>query len=282
VPLQAVRQGGVLLPISNPVGVGIMVDLALAATRPDDPAPRVLALVRRPAGGVRSGLRELDREKPRAQILLDAADHARLVGGAIDPQAMWTDDPAGDILAVARDPRIRWLLLGFHRPVFGADLLGGVVKEILDRGKGQDLDVGVVVHGHDRPVDKVIAVVDGSVHGRAALDLASRVALRKQCSLYAVLAPKHGGEPEPALQEMLKAAARSAGKWLFTDVLGDRNPAQLAYKTQGPLVVIGVDLADELGLPLDDTPDGERCVIIVQGGASAATPAKPAHEELAS
>ena len=178
-------------------------------------------------------------------------------------------------MQVARDPRIRWLLLGFHRPVFGADLLGGVVKEILERSRGMALDVGVVVHGHDRPVDKIIAVVDAGNNGRAALDLASRVALQKKCSLHAVLAPKQAGEPEPELQEMLKEAARSAGRWLHTDVLADRNPAQLAYKTQGPLVVIGVHLADELGLPLDDGPDGgERCVILVQGGAFSRPPAR--------
>jgi Kef-type K+ transport system membrane component KefB/nucleotide-binding universal stress UspA family protein len=283
-PLQALQHGGVLLPISNPVAVTTLVDLALAATRPEDPPPRVLALVRRPAGGVRSGLREHDeKDRPRAQILLDAADYARTLGAAISPHSMWTDDPAGDILEVAKRPDIRWLLLGFHRPVFGADLLGGVVKEILERSKGMELDVGVVVHGHDRPVDKIIAVVDSSNHGRAALDLASRVALQRQCSLHAVLAPKQGGEPEPGLQEMLKDAARSAGKWLHTDVLAERNPAQLAYKTRGPLVVIGVDLADELGLPLDDAPDGERCVIIVQGGAAAAATAEPGkHVELAS
>jgi hypothetical protein len=274
-PILKTQQGGVLLPISNPVAVEIMIDLALAATRPEDPPPRVLALVRRPAGGVRSGLREFEREKPRAQILHDAADHARVLGAVIDPQAMWTDDPASDILQVAREPQIRWLMLGFHRPVFGADLLGGVVKDILERSRGMELDVGVVVHGHDRPVDKVIAVVDASNNGRAALDLASRVAQRKKCSLHAVLAPKQGGEPEPALQEMLKDAARTAGKWLFTDVLAERNPAQLAYKTHGPMVVIGVDLADELGLPLDDGPDGERCVIIVQGGASQAARIEP-------
>jgi Kef-type K+ transport system membrane component KefB len=266
--IKLVQEGGVLLPVANPAQVDILIDLALAATRPSDPPPRVLALVRRPEGGVRSGLSELDREKPRAQILQHAADYARSVGATIDPQAMWTDDPAGDILAVAGEPQIRWILLGFHRPVFGADLLGGVVKDILERGKTLDLDVGVVIHGHDRPLDKIIAVVDAGRHGRAALDLASRLAKKKQCSLHAVLVPQRGGEggePEPALQEMLREAARSAGKWLFTDVLAERNPAQLAYKTQGPLVVIGVDLADELGLPLDDGPDGERCIILVQG-----------------
>jgi hypothetical protein len=281
-PLRAVQHGGVLLPISNPAAVAPLIELALAATREQDPPPRVLALVRRPAGGVRSGLREVERkERPRAQVLLDAADYARAIGGAIDPQAMWTDDPASDILDVALEPQIRWLLLGFHRPVFGADLLGGIVKEILERSAKMEINVGVVIHGHDRPIDKVVAVVDSGRNGRATLDLAARVAQRKQCSLHAVLAPSGNGQPEPELQEMLKEAARSAGKWLHTDVLQARNPAQLAYKTQGQLVVIGADLADELGLPLDDVLGEERCVIVVQGGAEEALRLAPAETDAA-
>jgi Kef-type K+ transport system membrane component KefB len=274
IPLQAVApravpNGGVLVPISNPAGVAPILDLAIAATGDEDPPPRVLALVRRPPGGVRSGLREVERkERPRAPILLEAADYARSLGATIDPQAVWTDDPAADILEVAREPGIRWLLLGFHRPVFGSDLMGGVVKDVLERAKQLELSVGVVIHGHERPIDKVIVVLNDSRDGRAALEFASRVAHKKQCSLHAVLVPKSGAEPEPELQAILKDAGRSAGRWLHTDVLGDRNPAQLAYKTHGPLVVMGTDLAEELGLPLDETPDGLRCVVVVQGGGA--------------
>jgi Kef-type K+ transport system membrane component KefB len=274
-PMPAVRYGGVLVPISNPSALVPSIDLALAATRADDPPPRVLALVRHPGGGVRSGLREIERkERPRAPILVEAADYARSLGATIDPQAVWTGDPAADILEVAMDPSIRWVLLGFHRPVFGSDLMGGVVKEVLERAARTDLSVGVIIHGHERPIDKVIAVVDTSRHGRAALDFASRVARRKKCSLHAVLVPKKGGEPEPELEGLLKDAGRAAGRWLHTDVLEQRNPAQLAYKTYGPLVVIGSDLADELGLPLDET-DEPRCVVVVQGGADEVARAAP-------
>ena len=273
---QVIERGGVLAPISNPTGVAAIVDLAVAATRQGDPPPRLLALIRRPAGGVRSGLREIEhKEPPRAPVLLQAADHARAIGAIIDPQAVWTDDPARDILEVAREPQIRWLLLGFHRPVFGHDFFGGVVKAVLERAAKMALDVAVVIHGHERPIDKVVVVVSATPDGRAALDFAARVAQRRQCALHAVLAPRGGGEPEPELQATLKEAARATGKWLHTDMLIERTPAQLALKTHAPLVVIGSDLADELGLPLDQPMGDPRCIVVVQGGAQEAMRAAP-------
>jgi K+:H+ antiporter len=268
---RVVRSGGVLAPISNPQGVASMVDLAVAATRAGDPPPRVLALVRRPAGGVRSGLREIElKERPRAPILLQAADRARELGAAIDPQAVWTDDPVSDILTVARDPQIGWVLLGFHRPVFGHDLLGGAVKDVLERANKLDVNVAVVIHGHDKPLDKVVVVADASPDGRAALELGARVAQTRRCPLHALLVPREGDEPEAALQTLVKETARAADKWLHTDVLARRSPGQFAAKAQAPLVVIGSALADELGLPFDGKPGDTRCVVVVQGGAAAA------------
>jgi len=270
-PSPPTRAGGVLVPVSNPAGVPPLVDLALAASRDDDPPPRVLALVRHPSGGVRSGLREAEnREPPKAPALVAALDHARERGALVEGRAVWTDDPALDILSAANDPGIGWLLLGFHRPVFGSDLLGGVVKDVLERAAGSRLSIGVVVHGHERPIDRLFAVVDDSANGRAALELAARIAARRRVSLHAVLVPKPGeSEPAPSLREVLREAGRpltNAGLWLHTDVLPGRTPAHLSWKTQGDLVVIGADLVDELGLPLDEVPGGERCVVIVQGG----------------
>jgi hypothetical protein len=260
------RQGGLLVPVSNPLGLGPLLDLALGATRDDDPPPRVLALVRRPPGGIRTGLRELEgRRSPTAPILADAIARAEERGGAITTQAIWTDDPADDIVQATADPRIGWLLLGFHRPTFGGDLLGGVVKDVLEKMERGVVSVGIVVHGHERPLDRVVAVADDSDDGRAALELAARVAKMKGSTLHAVLVPKDGSEPEPALQELLKNAGRDAGRWLHTDVLAQRNPAELAYKTRGDLVLIGTALADELGLPLDDPPGLERCIVLVRG-----------------
>ncbi|HZS41224.1 MAG TPA: cation:proton antiporter [Polyangia bacterium] len=278
---EAPERRGVLVPVSNPAGVAPLIDLALAATREEDPSPRVLALVHRPLGGVRSGLREIERRvPPRAEVLGYATDHARARGAAVSTEAIWTDEPAADILAHATRAGVGWVLLGFHRPVFGADFLGGVVREVLERAAAQPLHVAVVIHGHERPLDRVFAVVAHTPDGRAALELAARIAHKSECSLHAILVPEEGHEPEPALYELLKDAGRTAGRWLHTDVLAQRNPAQLAYKTPGQLVVMGTDLADELGLPLDEGPDGLRCVVVVQGSKSAPL-ARPAPEPAA-
>jgi hypothetical protein len=86
------------------------------------------------------------------------------------------------------------------------------------------------------------------------------------------LVPKEGSEPEPELTAIVREAARNSGRWLHTDVLAQRNPAQLAYKAQGDLVVMGSGLADELGLPLDDGPTGDRCIVVVQGGLERSQP----------
>ena len=266
--------GGLLVPISNPEGLAPLLDLATAATRPEDPPPRVLALVRRPAGGIRSGLREIDRkEAPRSPVLTQAIDHARVTSSTIDAQAMWTDDAAVDILELASKPTIGWLLLGYHRPVFGGDLLGGVVKEVLDGMSERAVNVGVVIHGHERAIDRVIAVVDDSFDGKAGLELAARIVQKKKSTLHAVLVPNQGqSDPPPVLEELLREAAKTAGKWLHSDVLTQRNPAALAYQTHGDVVVIGMALADELGLPLDDVPGAERCVVLVRGARKAASP----------
>lgn len=262
-PVEAPRRG-VLVPVSNPSDVAPLVHLALAATLPDEPPPCALALVRRPAGGVRSGLREIDqREPPRAPILSTVAALAHERGAHIDLQARWTDSPVDEILAAAASAR--WLLVGFHRPVFGADVMGGVVRAVLERAADEAFDVGVVIHGHDRPLDRVVAVVDGTGHGRATLDLAARISQARQCALHALLAPATGGEPGPELQEALRTAARRAGRWLHTDLLERPTQPQLVAQTRAALVVIGTDVADRIGLPLDDA--GATCVIVVQAGA---------------
>src|SRR5262249_49089454 len=153
---------------------------------------------------------------------------------------------------------------GFHRPVFGDDLLGGVVREVVQRAPAMALSVGVVVHGHERPLDRVVVVADDSDDGAAALELGARFAETLGSRTHVVLVAD-GSEPTPALLAQVRAAGRGSGRWLFTDVLAKRTPAELAFKTQGDLVLLGYGLADELGLPLDDTPGKERCVLVVQG-----------------
>ncbi len=268
--LVGTEHSAILVPVSNPEGVAVLIELALAATPHDAPPPRVLALVKTPSGGVRSGLREADqRVPPRSPALSAALDLALARGSIITPQAVWTTNPAADILAFASEPQIGWLLMGAHRAVFGSDIMGGVVREILDKARALPVHVAVVIHGGERPLDRVFAVVDRGTHGRAALDLALRVALRKKSGLHAVLVPEDGNAEDAELLDLIRDAGRALGRRLHTDVLSAPTAAQLARQTPGGLVVVATNLADKFGLSPDNRSDPKRCVVVVQGSESA-------------
>jgi Kef-type K+ transport system membrane component KefB len=277
VPIVA-EHTAILVPVSNPEGVSDLIELALAATPHDAPAPRVLALVKTPPGGARSGLREAEqRVPPRSPALSAALDLAVARGGVITPQAVWTNDPATDILTFAKQPQIGWLLLGSHRAVFGSDFRGGVVREILDRARAMPVHVAVVIRGGERPLDRIFAVIDNGQHGKAALDLALRVAIRKKSSLHAVLLPVKDEDADPELLDLIRDAGHTLGRRLHTDVLSAPSAAQLGRQTPGGLVVIATNLADKLGLSPESFADGKRCVVVVQGSDQA--PAKLTHAE---
>ena len=112
------RRSAILVPVANPHGVDRLINLALMATPPQMPPPRVLAMVRRPGGGVRATLAEKEEGLiPRSAALGAALERAWSRGAVITPQAIWSDDPANDLIRLAAEARIEWLLLGPHRSV---------------------------------------------------------------------------------------------------------------------------------------------------------------------
>jgi len=266
-----VERSAILVPVSNPEGVATMVELAIAASPQGAPPPRVLALVKPPSGGVRSGLREADaRVPPRSPALSAAIGVAAVRNAAISPQAIWSIDPATDIVTAARHPEVGWLLLGSHRAVFGTDFMGGAVHKILEHARAMPIHVGIVINGGKRPFDRVFAVVDRASDGRAALSLALRVASNKKSRVHAVMVPAEVGAGEDSeLLAMIRDAGQALGRRLRTDVLAEPTADQLARQTPGGLVIIAANLAERVGLSPRGFADGQRCVVVVQGATRA-------------
>jgi Kef-type K+ transport system membrane component KefB len=281
VPLAlGLQRSAMLVSVANPDGVGRLVELALAATPPDLPPPRVLAMVRRPAGGVRIGLGETEQERsPRSAALNAALEIAWSRGAVITPQAVWSDDPAGDLVSIAGQAGIGWVLLGPHRAVFGADFRGGFVRAILDKAQALPLNVAVAMQSSDAPFERLFAVVDAGPDGRAALELVTRLAQRAEYSLHVIRITDAGEPAEPELSPLLAEAARVAGRRLHTEAMVNPTADSIRARTAPGLVVIGAAIADQLGLARRGFADG-RPMILVQGSRLAPAGAYVAPQEL--
>ncbi len=259
------RRSAILVPVANPHGVERLINLALMATSAEMPPPRVLAMVRRPGGGVRATLDEKeDNLIPRSAALSAALEIAWSRGAVITPQAIWSDDPAGDLIRLAAEARIEWLLLGPHRSVFGADYRGGVVRAILDRARTLPLNVAIAIEGGDTAMDELVAVVDSSVDSRGVVELASRLMQGTETRLKVLHIARADENESFARTQLLAPLAQYAGPRLHSETLMDPTAADVIEHAQPGLVVIGAETADRLGLARRGFAD-RRAMILVQG-----------------
>jgi hypothetical protein len=254
---------GVLVAVANPEGVAPLMSIALAATDSnDDPPPRVLALLEHHKAAAKPGV------PPSA--LTAATEYAGVRGITIEARMMPSKAPAIDIIASARSAEVAWVLLGYHRAVSGSDTLGGVVREVFAEAKKLSVSVGAFIQGTDRPFERVFAAIDAGPDGRAALELGARIARNNRSSLRALLLSNDAlaisaTQPDAALVDMIHDARVRMGPLFHSDVLTRRSRQQLFRQSPGRLLIVGKRFADEIGLPLDEVPDGDRCVIVVQG-----------------
>jgi hypothetical protein len=263
---------GVLVAVANPEGVAPLIAIALAASDPNEEAPPlVLALVRQTDSGAGSEPRGAEPDAPPWSAALSAAiEYAHARGVIIDAQAVRSNDPALDIITIAHSARAAWVLLGYHRAASGGDTLGGVVREVLFKAKGLPFSVGVFIQVSDRPFERVFAAIDAGPDGRAALDLGVRIAQKYRCKLRGLLLSNDvlsisSTEPDAALVDMIHDARIRMKRLFHTDVLTQRSRQQLFRQSPGRLLIVGKKFADEIGLPLDEVPEGDRCLIVVQG-----------------
>ncbi len=269
--MTATHRRGVLVAVANPEGVAPLMAIALAATDPvDEPPPRVLALVPQPDVAAGAEAPSAEAQAPPPLALTAAIEYARARGVTIDAHATPSNAPALDIINAARSAEVGWILLGYHRAASGGDTLGGVVRQVFLKAKELPINVGAFIQGTDRPFERVFAAIDAGPDGRAALELGARVARNNRSKLRALLISHDelaisATQPDAALVDMIHDARARMGRLFQADVLTQRSRQQLFRQSPGRLLIVGKRFADEIGLPLDEAPDGDRCVIVVQG-----------------
>jgi len=164
-----------------------------------------------------------------------------------------------------------WILLGFHRPVLGANFRGGTVHEILEAVDDLPISVGVVVNDYEEPPATIAVVTDNSAHGWASLDLATRIAHQQECELRLLWIGSPGARSDAELQEMLGVAAVRVAR-VSTAPMATPTADEVKTHLDCSLVVIGGELADRLGLA-DRLTEQKRCTIVVYGASVLMPPA---------
>lgn len=250
------NRGGIFVPISNPDGVAPLLDLAFAATLASEPPPNPLVMVRREPG-------EAPPIPPHTPTFTAAMEFLKARNSTVAPQLVWTDDPAADIVRAAAEQSAAWILMGSHRPVLTPDYRGGTTGEVLTKAAEARINVAVLIYGPSEPRERLVAVVDYSSEGEAAMEISVRTALGRQCQMRTLMVPRHRSGPDLELLEMVKTAGKKLGRRPKTDVLTERSAARLAHQTPGSIVVISSRLTEHLGLPVDSARGDSRRVLVV-------------------
>jgi hypothetical protein len=133
------------------------------------------------------------------------------------------------------------------------------------------LSVGIVVNAYEESPATIAVVIDNSAHGWAALDLATRIADQQESELRLLWIGAPGSKGDAELQEMLGVAAAQVAHVSAAPIAAP-TADELGRQLNCPLVVIGGELADRLGIA-NHLTDRKRCTIVVYGASVLILPA---------
>ncbi|HSV15928.1 MAG TPA: universal stress protein, partial [Tepidisphaeraceae bacterium] len=184
---------------------------------------------------------------PTLRILMDHATRHKV---AVEPISFSSRDVAADVARVAREREADLVLIGFHKPVFGKTILGGVVHRVLT---SVDADVGVFVDRGFLGARRVLVPFTGDSHDRLAIRLAHRLLknVNAEVTVLHVVPPKgaDAGDALEAVRREFQGAGKEPSPSIRFDIVQDASPvdAVLREAQKGyDLVLIGV--SEEWGL----------------------------------
>jgi Kef-type K+ transport system membrane component KefB/nucleotide-binding universal stress UspA family protein len=241
----------ILIPVSLPKSGAPLVQLADTLFGPDKDHARLVAIhLRKPTDheAYRSGLDEAAQSHDPSLAPLLAQARGRSI--PVEPVSFVSRDIPGDISALATLHRVNLVLMGFHKPVIGKQILGGTVHRVLQQCQA---DVAVFVDRGFRTAHRILVAYLGSTHDRLALDLAARMArgVDAQVTVLHVVAPMRGRDDQSigARQDVDRTFRQRGQDTPVTfRAIEDESPVGvvLHQAQNADLVIIGV--AEEWGL----------------------------------
>jgi Kef-type K+ transport system membrane component KefB/nucleotide-binding universal stress UspA family protein len=241
----------ILIPVSLPKSGAPLVQLADALIGPDKEHSRLFAIhLREPVEheAYRAGLDQASQ--PYDQSLAPLLAQARGRSIPVEQLSFVSRDIAGDIASVAKLNAVNLVLMGFHKPVVGKQILGGTVHKVLQQCQS---DVAIFVERGFRAARRILVPYLGSEHDRLAMQLAARMARHTdaQVTILHIVAPLRArdGKKLGAKQAVDRVFEEPGQKTPVTfRVIEDQSPAGvvLHQAQNADLVILG--MSEEWGL----------------------------------
>ncbi len=180
----------ILVPVANPKTQRALVQLAgaIAGTRVQAAVVHPLSLVQLQEDyAFESTPLEAERQKTlrleRLQTLIQSLE-PEVIQPLIQPIVRVANDVARETVQVAAVEGADLILLGWHRPAFSTNRLGGRVGQILSMAK---TDVAVYIDRQDRRLERLLVPYVAGIHSDLGLELALRILVNQPSAYLTVL-----------------------------------------------------------------------------------------------
>lgn len=209
----------ILVPVANPDTQRGLLQLAIAIAGQGQPPAVVhpLSLIQLEEDyAFESTPFEAERLMQERRVILKGLIDSLELRGAnkiIQPIIRVTNDVARETIQIAELDRADLILVGWHRPTFSSNRLGGRVGQIL---RGAPVDVAVFVDRGRLRLTNLLVPYAANLHDDLALELALRLLVNDKSRKLTILRPEPETEQAPELSHELElllnplpAAARS-------------------------------------------------------------------------
>jgi nucleotide-binding universal stress UspA family protein len=235
----------ILIPISLPESGPGLARLARAIIGPPENG-RVFALhLRRPSDrdAYQSGFApSADESDDVLQPLIDSAHQQQLHA---EPMTYVSRDIADDIAEVAGGKAVDLVLMGFHKPVFTATILGGTVHRVLENCRR---DVAIFVDRDLHEPRRILVPYMGTAHDQLAMQLAERIvrAIGASATILHVVSPARKRDGSNARAVVERTFANPASVQLR--VIEDDSPVDAVLRESGDYDLVVIGMAEQWGL----------------------------------
>jgi Kef-type K+ transport system membrane component KefB/nucleotide-binding universal stress UspA family protein len=223
----------ILVPVANPKTQKALVQLAgaIAGTQVQTAVVQPLSLVQLEEDyAFESTPLEAERQKAlqleRLQTLIESLEPVA-IRPLIQPIVRIANDVARETVQVADREGADLILMGWHRPAFSTNRLGGRVGQILSMAK---TDVAVYINRQERRLERILVPYVAGIHSDLGLELALRILVNQPSAVLTVLRVtvpgQLVGELSNEFRVVMKQLPRAVRDRISLEVIESSDPLQ--------------------------------------------------------